>query len=262
MSDININVTPPTAPPEVIILGSSPKDEPLEKLDRLEDGIPVCLFKTGVRVEIKPGIYKMISYDDFLSDLRSNRDALDGDISAGRKIFLPTGCFYLETSATAIKLSCFYPEKVENISFMGTVRKSVIPNIIISSILYGRGEEFTLQEAKYFVSKNPFQSIRREFVTSNCGYPYLPFTNVYDDGRLCYGTAMKASKYKLPDLRPIHSLYQVLFDSDFNNDLGLRNLKSETYRSNGVNGHRKWYELLEHLAKTNKPFPYEEVRGY
>ena len=149
-------------------------------------------------------------------------------------------------------------------SFIVVSNDSTEPNTVkivsIISVYLSKSDSniFKVTDSKYFATKEPLGSISRTLATSSSGFSNLPFSNVYDSGSLCFGTAMKISSFTPPDLRGVHSYYQVLFDSAFNNDLGIKALKSGR-RQEPVS---KWYDYLATLAADKKPFPYKELQIY
>jgi hypothetical protein len=72
---------------------------------------------------------------------------------------------------------------------------------------------------------------------------------------MCYGGNSMPSHFQDNNLQGLNWYYQFLFESPFNNDLGLRSLKEEVVAQD-------WFKTLETAAKNNEPFPYEKLRGY
>jgi hypothetical protein len=238
----------------------------VEKKESIEELVEVFAIKaelldSAVRIEYSPGLFKLVSYSDFLNIIRTNLDEKDGSKNKSEDYWLPSGTFFFQRYETGIKLCTYYPECVQNVNYRGNIRPTVVPNIIISSTLSktnGGPKDLSLTDVRYYATKDPLGAIPRSFITLSSNVSLLPFTNVYEDARLCFGESIKISKYKLPDLRGVHSLYQVLFDAPFNNDLGLRALKDKFSRRD----YSSWYDHLAKLAKEKKPFPYHELRIY
>jgi hypothetical protein len=231
-----------------------PPEEPLIHVP----STTVTLLDSAVRIELQPGMYKYVTYPDFISSLKTNLDEKDGSNSKKEEYYLPNGTFYFRKTERDIFLSMYYPECVRDINYLGNIRKSVLPNIVLSVKLLNNGAEWAVVDSRYFSTRDPLGAIPRAFIERSHGLPLLPFTNIYEDARMCFGTAIKISKFKLPDLRGVNSYHQVLFDAPFNNDLGLYALGDNEYRRD----YPKWYEHLAKLAEDNKPFPYEKLRNY
>ena len=153
-------------------------------------------------------------------------------------------------------MSMYYPEGVKDINYKSVIRPTIMPNIIISITLNKVSPgKYKVVSSKYFATKDPLSLISRKFATKNSGFSILPFTNVYESAEMCFGSAARVINFKLPDLKNIHSYYQVLFDSAFNDDLGLLGL-NRTWRERPIS---KWYDHLASLAKDGKSFPYSEL---
>lgn len=263
MSDFTVPTSDYPTPPAPILpppsIESNKEEVPptVEEPRVLVDGINVTLLKGMVKVYADNGVYKLISYDDFLESIRTTSKESDST-KILEEYWLPTGTFYIGVGKSHIKLSCYFPECHKNLTYRGITRKSVFPNVIISFFLIKTGSEYKVENSSYFVTRDPLGSIPRGYITGSNGYPPLPFTNVYADGRLCFGSAIKVSRLKLPDLRGLYSYYDLLSSSQFNDDLGLGSLKSNYRNRDYVH----WYKYLETLAESNKPFPYNELSAY
>jgi len=219
------------------------------------DALTVDLLAPCVRIHLTGGLTKLVSYLDFIELLRLNLDIKDGSKDAGQELFLPNGTFYLSKDDQTIRICTYHPECIQPVNYRGTVRQSTVPNIIISMVLSRYADGYRVTESRYFATKSPLGAIPRHFISRSSGFSILPFTNVYEDGRLCFGSSIKISSFQLPDLRGLHSFYQVLFDAPFNDDLGLSALKTRFRRAT----YNEWYAYLAKQAKDGKGFPYEEL---
>lgn len=254
LSAPGVEELPPT-PPEVIKAKTPPGFE--------TQGISAQLLEEYVVVEYQPGMFKNISYLDFFNTLKG-LVTNEKPTLATTSYMLPTGCFYIEvTENNKIQMSCYYPECKREIKFTGNpagLFKEIcaIPNIIISSTLHiEKGNVYKVGDIKYMSTRLTLPEIPRKIVTNaDRGMGLLPFTNVYDNGRLCFGSATVVHSVTLPDLRPMHGLYELLFSSSFNNDLGLYALKNPPSRADYI----QWYKKLAKCAKDNVSFPYDDVR--
>jgi len=238
-------------PPEV-------KQEPVKTIT--VEAIKVEMLQNSVRLELTPGLYKVVSYPEFIGLLNANVEASDTGESQKQEIWLPNGAFYFEKSKNGIRVCCYYPGGIKPIKYLSNSPFNVVfPNVIISQSLVKSGPtEYLVNDTRYYATRDSLQEIPRTFITAENGVSILPFTNVYESGKLCYGSNTKISSYKLPDLRGLHSYYQLLFDAPFNNDLGLTALKPK-FRNEEYS---KWYSHLKKLADQGGTFPYEELRIY
>ena len=133
---------------------------------------------------------------------------------------------------------------------------SVVPNVIISHVLKMQGGVWKVNDTRYLTTNKPLSEIPRQKIAVGSGVCTLPFTNVYDDGRLCYGNNLRVAEIKPPDFRPLHWYYEMLFTAPFNNDIGVYSLKRESKFKENYAG---WFAHLAKLAETGKPFPYAEL---
>lgn len=203
---------------------------------------------------------KVISYDSFLDIVSGSRDSKDGASDVG--IWFPPNVYTFSKTKDSMKLGMYYPGCVERITFRGDgTRPRVLPNTILSVQLSRSADQWKVTDARYYCTKFSLQEMmRRDFVTgpsASAGIWLFPFTNIYNDGRMCYGSAHKISQFTLPDLRGLHSYYRVIMDSEFNSDLDLYALsESSKFRYEKL----AWFDHLANLAAEGKPFPYSELR--
>ena len=215
---------------------------------------PVYLMDGCVKVMIN-GSEKFIAMDSFL-------EILDRSISADRAarvedMFLPSNVMYMGRSASKLFLNCYYAGGVRNVTY-GSSRPSVIPNIVVAHSLESRGADWQVSSTKYFCTDIAASRLPRRFI--NAAAPsdrvfLLPFTNTYGDGRMCYGSNTMPVKFQGGNLRGLDWYYQYLFESPFNDDLGLRALARQQSPSD-------WYRSLAKKAKDGEPFPYELLEGF
>lgn len=222
--------------------------------------VQVNLLEDVVQVLYDNGVYKFITYEDFLEVIRST--VRPDSVPKGDPYHLPSNCFFLELNPTSIRIAMYYPETQKNITYGNLTRLSVVPNIITSFVLtkVTGTQTYKVTSAKYLCTSRPLIEIPREFPTKNTRthkeFGILPFTNFYDNGDMCYGSNSRVAEIKLPELRPLHSYYDLLFNTPFNNDLGIYALKSTSpFHRN----YAEWFSHLAKLAKEGKPFPYNEL---
>jgi len=224
------------------------------------EGIPVVLLDSCVRVEYGASRSKLISYDDFIESL--SMAATKRKEGAVLEVFFPDNLFYFSHTASSIKVSCYYPEHIVSLTFSddGGPVPRLLPNAIISFILERRPEKgpnayFLSSDHIYFLAtKKSKLELARKFYTAPIPgeISLLPVSNLYDNGRMCFGQNARIADFQLPDLRPLMSYYYTLVNSPFNRDLGVRAI-------NGAFSTENWFRELARLAKAGLPFPYQTL---
>ena len=216
------------------------------------------LYPSAVRVN-SGNIEKVISYDDFVSLLTASRDEKDGDTEEAG-LWLPPNVYFFSKKKDTMRVGTYHPSSVQTLNYRGDRRSCLLPNIIISNTLVRQGSEWKVRDTRYFCTPTSLQEmVRRDFISgpnSASKIHLLPFTNIYADGRMCYGSALKISSFVLPDLRGLHSFYRIIIDSEFNGDLGISAIRSSSSYRSDYDG---WFKHLSRLAKTNGDFPYSEL---
>ena len=217
----------------------------------LEDCVAIMMGDNTSQIE------KRISFEDFYSIIgavinRRNEEKIDG-------FQLPSNCFYFAKSATEIHLSCYYAERIADMRHFETKHTVKTPNFIISHTLQKQSTGAWRVTMSYFfctdakVSALPKGHIRR--VDTRNRVFLSPFPNTYAEGNMCYGGNSMPSNFVDNNLTGLNWYYQFLFESPFNNDLGLRGVSD----SSSVEG---WFKDLAEVAKDNKPFPYNRLSGF
>lgn len=207
----------------------------------------------------KSQVQKRVTYEDFNAIMAAvvnhrNEQTMEG-------FQLPSNCFFFAKSSNEIQLSCYYGERIAEVKH--NTRKHVIkvPNIIISHRLTKHNSKtwkMESQRTRYFSTNAKVGNLPKTFIAevNNAKNIYLmPFPNTYTEGALCYGGNSMPTQFTENNLRGLDWYYQVLFESPFNNDLGIRALADEP----SIEG---WFKKLELVAKDNGPFPYEALRGF
>lgn len=216
----------------------------------LEECVAVLLGDNTSQIE------KRITYEDFHSVIstilnRRNEESMEG-------FNLPSNCFYFAKSASGIQLSCYYAERTAEMRHMDRKYMVKTPNFIISHTLEkGTGKNWKSTNSKFFCTDAKVGALPKEFIWAPNGNQkiYLsPFPNTYAEGNMCYGGNSMPSQHQDNNLAGLNWYYQFLFESPFNNDLGLRALKDEI----AVDA---WFTKLKEVAEKNEPFPYGLLRG-
>lgn len=202
------------------------------------------------------GIDKYISLDSFLAAIASSSNTGEGGDLKG--VLLPSNTFFFAQSATRINLSCYYAGGVRNIKYAGHDRPSVIPNIIISHSLTNSGGSWTVNSTRYFSTDRSVAGIPHRFINGVSAEEKvygMPFTNTYSDNRMCYGSNSMPQQFRNENLRGLDWYYQYLFETPFNDDLGVSALGRRQSPAD-------WYGKLARLAEEGQPFPYSDLAGF
>ena len=201
------------------------------------------------------GAEKVVSYDSLIAMLSSAANTTAGGLE---DLFLPSNVFYFGRSGSNLYLNMYFPEAVKTIQFYDRKRPSVVPNIILSVPLTkdsGSGD-YRVGVVKYFCTDLPVSKLPRQFISSinHANRVFLlPFTNTYDDGHMCTGGNTMPVRLVNGNLRGLDWYYNYLFESPFNEDLGVR--------ATGMSP-SNWYDLLAKTAEAGARFPYEKLRGW
>lgn len=206
------------------------------------------------------GLTKTVDYWELMKILYS-QDIIKKEESIA-PIFLPYGTFATAFDKSTLTLSCYYPEAKRTISHRAASGKAInytvpFPNTIISFLLSKdtiKKSNWKVDGVYYFVTpKSVTQLPVDKIITAKSqieGIFEMPFTNFYNGGKMCYG-GNTMPVYHTNNLRGLDYYFQVIFNSAFNNDLGIRNIhtpKEVDYRT--PSKYYKWLSTLE-------TFPYD-----
>lgn len=213
----------------------------------------VELFQDCARIELSKNVYRDISLEDFKELFLSGIDDLEKEIS--EELILPTGCFYSKISSKDIVLTCYFPERKSTIKYQGRSLEEYtipIPNIIINFHVRKTDQGFNLgyDDVKYYVTDKTLDQISSISRDNLFNYPIIrqvPFTNFYNNGKMCYGGNTMPSRFN-NNLRGLDYYYKVISISPFNEDLGVKGMKSSFSGKS----------LFEYLSE-KETFPYEDL---
>lgn len=217
----------------------------------------VYLLDDCVKVTVN-GIDKYLSHEVFLAiiekSIGTERDAvLEG-------MLLPNNTFYFARSSNRVQLSCYYPGGVRDVNYLDTIRKSVIPNIVVSHTLEKREDDWIQSESRYYCTDISVGRLPARVVWDINAADHiflLPFTNTYASAQMCYGDNTMPRRFTSNNLRGLDWYYQFLFAGAFNNDLGVKAINTTNDASI-----RAWYDTLATIAEEGGKFPYERLNGY
>ena len=211
------------------------------------------LFPNYVETDLG-GIKKAISLLDF-------KAIIDNLLQVEQKltqISLPFNCFSFSKSSTEIHLSCYYPERIVKVTHLPHTSKNGVnytipfPNTIISTKLSLQDGFWVVYGTKFFCTNKKVTQLPENEILWNSNYPNgiwsIPFPNFYSSGDMCYGRNTMPSKFN-NNLRGLDYYYQVIFESAFNDDLGINSVKTSITPTN-------WFKKLSSLTS----FPYNELR--
>ena len=193
-----------------------------------------------------------------LMDLKAILDDQLNESSNLISTAMPPNCFIMAKSATHMELNCYFPEVIRDVKYINyaissrtpEIYKIPFPNVILYISLNKDGENWHVNKLRYFCTSKKVTQLPSDKIISNRnpreGIFVMPFTNFYDDGRMCYGQNTMTSRFPEKNLRGVEWFYQVIFEGSFNEDLGVKGLVE---RHSGLT----WLKKLSTLSS----FPYE-----
>lgn len=220
---------------------------------------PVFLMKDFVRADMGDGIVKDLSYEDFIGILSA---AANSTISKEDNSFkLPNGCFYISTGNNKVNIMCYYPEAIKPFKYQDGIRINsfdiVTPNMIVShSLKKDTTGEMLLLDTRYLATDLQINELPPGFLTAPNRQKHLfliPFTNAYNDCKMCFGNNRMPMRFPIDNLRGLDYYYSFLWDTPFNNDLGIRDKVSDFQIG-------AWYDNLKDIATKGGKFPYKNLR--
>lgn len=218
--------------------------------DGEEEVLPIFICSTHVTT-IQDGVIKAISFSDFINILNKLESEKDKIITP---MGLPYGCFMFSRSGSFMHLNCYYRGVTADIKFQNNaaieIHKIPLPNIILSFILEKVNEKlWRVSSVRYFSTNKTVSQLPDDiFINSTntaLGIYKLPFSNMYGDNRMCFGSNTMPARMS-NNLRGLDYYYQILTEAPFNSDLGINGLKSSYTPKN-------WYKHLSTLSE----FPYD-----
>ena len=219
--------------------------------------ITINLCEHFVEIPDDKGIKRVISYEDLKAMIDRSLATTETVIDI-RGSMLPSNVFFISQNKSNMYINCYYPGGNRNMIYGEKTMEVVTPNIVISHILKVDGNDWLVQSSKFMCTDLPISKLPKKFIeghNSSDGLYLLPMSNTYQEGNMCYGGNHMPARFKDNNLRGLDWYYRFLWETPFNNDLGIKAIGD----SHSV---RDWYSLLEKEAKDKKPFPYKALRGY
>lgn len=221
------------------------------------EGIQFAILQGGMRVQIGKTV-KMVSLEEGLAALLAHFNKLSTE-SSGKGVTLPPGVFYFEQGPRSLRLATYHPGMVRNVNYRDRVLPRVTPNVMVAYDLAKEGKFFRTHNntsVRYYSTQQSFMELRKDRLPTIETAKLLPFSNVYDNATLCTGSNHLPNKFPENDLSALHAWFNVLWDSPFNTDLGVK-AAQEPYRGDPS----AWFDLLAKEAeKPNPAFPYHLLR--
>ena len=183
-------------------------------------------------VNLRNGQYeKMISLQEFKEKFLDNVSLIKSpnSINNTTRYILPPGVIYQSISGKGMTLICYYPERVTNIKYYDEDYTIPFPALLIRYSLTKQDNDFVLPGCNitYSVCCVPLPQINASKLSDDFGprslpeLGILPFPNCYSDGRVCFGRNQMPDRFN-NDFRGLNYYYQVMLDSPFNDDVGVR----------------------------------------
>lgn len=223
-------------------------------------GQPLILYENWVELTMENGVSKAISMQNFF-------DILTTALSTTAKTtmsdyILPANCYLFSISGTEMKVSCYYPAKAREIKYISgqstkpTEMTIALPNIIIAHTLKKREPGWQLVSTLYLCTDLGVNGIPTKHMVGPSKKDRiwnLPLPNMYGDGRMCFGQNTLLVNFT-DNLRGLDWYFKVLYESPFNNDLGIRGVSSQPTPSS-------WLKTLADRAAQGQDFPYNLLSG-
>lgn len=208
-------------------------------------------------IEKNKKINRVISYESFKAMIDRSLNTTETVLDI-RGTLLPSNVFFMSQSKNRMYLNCYYPGGNRKMLYMDGSMEIAAPNIVISHVLQLDGADWIVSSSKFMCTDLPISKLPKNFIEvhdNKLGLYLLPMSNTYAEGNMCYGGNHMPARFKDNNLRGLDWYYRFLWETPFNNDLGIKAIGD----SHGV---KDWYKVLEKEAKDNKPFPYKMLRGY
>lgn len=226
-------------------------------------GTRIDLMENAAKLHLNNGTTRIVSYTDLIQTMLSFLDKAQESKVATLRV-LPPNVYVIEEGVGHMNLGFYFPERVQNVNFLGDVLPRIVPNIILTVYLSrGAGDkksDFKFRDARYYCTNLPLARIPKEIVTkTGPSIMILPFTNVYAEANLCMGQNSIISDFLNNNLSGVSWFHDMLWASPFNNDLGVKALKpGSSFRDQPASA---WYKHLAQLAQDGKGFPYAEIQN-
>lgn len=234
------------------ITSSIPEKEPTVTVT----GLSVDFLEGGVRCHLGDGIYKYVSYIDFISLLEKSTASEHKKELEEYAWQLPRNTYQVIQTQTSLTMSSYYPSCTRIVQYRDMKRESVLPNLVIvtSMLKNPKGDgSFKVEDPYYFCTNKALEELSSHEVPSlrDPRFSIAPFSNIYDGGRLCYGGNTRVKLIEKYNFKPLNWCHDVLFASPFNDDLGVKAIHANSFPSVG-----SWYTHIAELSQEGLAFDY------
>jgi hypothetical protein len=221
------------------------------------EAISMVLHKDFVEVEVEKGVKRQIPY-------KALKEIIDRTVGTGETAsvitgtLLPSNVNFMSQTERELRLMCYYPGSNRDMLYHSNKLHIVAPNIVIAYTLKREKEDWIMAGEAYMCTDLPIGKLPKTFIAapdSKVGLYLLPMSNTYSEGNMCYGGNQMPRRFKDNNLRGVDWYFRYLWETPFNDDLGIRAVRNDVRVS-------EWYNTLASLAKEGKPFPYKELRGW
>lgn len=220
------------------------------------EAIPMVLHKDFVEVEVERGVKRQIPY----KALKDIIDRTIGTVETTTHIagtLMPSNVFFMSQTDRELRLMCYYPGGNRDMLYNNDKLHIVAPNVVVAYTLKREKDDWIMCSEIYMCTDLPISKLPKTFVSqpdAKQGLYLLPMSNTYSEGNMCYGGNQMPRRFKDNNLRGMDWYFRFLWETPFNDDLGIRAVGDVRVR--------EWYHELANLAKENKPFPYKRLRGW
>jgi hypothetical protein len=223
----------------------------------LVTALPIVMFNDYVEVEIHNGVKKHLSYNSFKDIInRSLNQVSEAPVISG--MLPPSNMIFISQTEQALHINVYHPGANRDMLYGSRKLNVAVPNIVIGFTLKKDTGDWVVQTAHYYCTDLPVSKLPKTFINSVShakGIYDLPMSNTYGGGGMCYGGNSMPARFKDGNLRGLDWYFRYLWETPFNNDLGIRAI-------GGKVGVERWYNILADAAKNNKGFPYKDLEGY
>lgn len=218
--------------------------------------VSVNLFEDYVELDLGANVKKQVSYNDFRNIL--SKTIVDTSEVQITGLLPPSNLIFFAQTPKQIRLSAYYPSSIRQLAYGAKKMEIATPNMIISHILNKDGSDWVVSSTRFFCTDQAINKLPKTFineVNSQARIWISPLSNTYSEGRMCYGSNSMPVRFKDNNLRGLDYYYKFLWETPFNDDLGIPGLG----RGFGVSN---WYNHLQDIAKEKKAFPYDSLQGW
>jgi hypothetical protein len=219
--------------------------------------LPLVLFSDYAEIDMGKGVKKQISHASLKEILDRSLNTVETSVDI-KGMLLPSNVFFFSQTKNKIMFNVYYAGGNRNMIYGEQKLEIAAPNIIIAFTLKKDLDDWIVESAYYFCTDLPVSKLPKTFIgqiSNKEGIYLLPMSNTYDQGNMCYGNNAMPARFKDNNFRGLDWYFRFLWETPFNNDLGIRAVGDRI----GVSA---WYKLLEKLAKEKKTFPYKDLRGW